>query len=267
MQKKLAVNGGSKVITRTLRDRVPPWPPVYPRVPGRLREVYLSRAWSFNGTCEQQFCKAFAEYHGADHGVFMVNGTVTLECILAALGIGPGDEVIVPALTWLATAMAALYLGRHSRLCRYRAGYVVFGPGKGEKGHHPKTKAIIPVHLYGSMADLEALLALSRKHGLPVIEDCAHAHGGTWAGKGVGSLGVAGSFSFQQSKTLPSGEGGICITRDADLAARLYRLKHIGYDFLSGQGKAASAPPSGLVCHNYRGTEFEAAILLESENI
>jgi dTDP-4-amino-4,6-dideoxygalactose transaminase len=99
------------------------------------------------------------------------------------------------------------------------------------------------------------------KHDLAVIEDCAHGHGGKWAGKGTGSHGIIGSFSFQQSKTLPAGESGICITSSDEMSERLFRLKHIGYAPGTAQGMATSGPPEGLLCHNYRGNEFQAAIL------
>jgi dTDP-4-amino-4,6-dideoxygalactose transaminase len=160
--------------------------------------------------------------------------------------------------------MAAVYLGAKPVFVDIQADTICIDPEKIEKAITPKTKAIIPVHLYGSMADMDAIMAISKKHGIPVIEDCAHAHGGVWNGKALGSIGAVGSFSFQQSKTLSSGEGGICITSEEDLYSKLYRLKHIGYDFVSEKGKAASSPPAGLVCHNYRGTEFESVILLES---
>jgi len=264
MSKQLAINGGPKAFSQATLDRVPSWPPIYPRVPDMLKKVYTSRAWSFNSKAEQELCSAFAAYHDAERGVFMVNGTVTLECALAALGVGKGDEVIVPALTWLATAMAAVYLGAKPVFVDIEPDTLCLDPKKLKTAITKKTKAIIPVHIYGSMADMEAILDIAGKHGIPIIEDCAHAHGGKWAGKGVGSLGAIGSFSFQESKPLPSGEGGMCITNDSDLAGKLYRLKHIGYDFVSGQGHAGSSPQKGLVCHNYRSTGFEATILLES---
>jgi L-glutamine:2-deoxy-scyllo-inosose/3-amino-2,3-dideoxy-scyllo-inosose aminotransferase len=264
MQDKLAAFGGTRSIPQSIINRIPEWPPVFPEVPDTLKQVYNSRRWSFNEGYEQRFCTAFAAHHTARYGVFMVNGTVTLECALAALGVGPGDEVIIPALTWMATAMAAVYRGATPVFVDIEPDTMCLDPKKLKAAITKKTKAIIPVHLYGSMADMEAIMDIANKHGIPVIEDCAHAHGGMWAGRGVGSIGTVGSFSFQQSKTLSSGEGGMCITNDADLAAKMYRLKHIGYDFMSGQGKAASSPPEGLVCHNYRGTEFQAVILLES---
>ncbi len=249
------------IFTEEMKARVPSWPPVYPEIAEQLKEVYLKGKWSFNGEAEQAFSKEFADLHTAEHGIFMANGTVTLECALAALGVGHGDEVIVPALTWMATAMAVRYLGAIPVFVDIEPYTLCLDPDKIEQAITSKTKAIIPVHIYGSMADMEKIMAIAKKRGLAVIEDCAHAHGGVWAGKGVGSVGDVGSFSFQESKSLSSGEGGICLTNDSDLAEKLFRLKHIGYNAGSGQGKAASGPAEGLLCHNYRGTEFQAVVL------
>ena len=227
----------------------------------QLVEVYLSRQWSFGGPQEKAFAEEFARSHGANYGVFMANGTVTLQCALEAYGIGEGDEVIVPALTWVATAMAPLYAGATPVFCDIDENTLCLDATKLEQAITPRTRAIIPVHLYGSTADLDAIMALAKKHDLIVIEDCAHAHGGKWNGRGLGSIGDVGSFSFQESKTLASGEGGICITNDEDIAERLYRAKHIGYGQGVGRGKASAGPPADLRCHNFRATEFQAVIL------
>jgi L-glutamine:2-deoxy-scyllo-inosose/3-amino-2,3-dideoxy-scyllo-inosose aminotransferase len=260
----LAILGGTPVAT----DLAPlAWPPTLEVTERHLIEVFRSRKWSFNGPKEQAFNQAFADYHGAAHGVFMANGTVTLQCALQALGVGAGDEVILPALTWPATAMAVLYVGATPVFVDVEADTLCLDPTLIEAAITSQTKAIIPVHLYGSIADLDAILAIAEKHKLYVIEDCAHAHGGKWRGKGVGSWGHIGSFSFQESKTMSSGEGGICLTSDVEIADRLYRLKHIGYPPASAQGKAGTGPEAGLVCHNFRGTEFQAVILHDQLNV
>lgn len=257
---KLAVNGGEKIFAEPVK--LPSWPPVYPETAEELKKVYLSGKWSFNGPQEQLFSRKFAEYNGAEYGIFMANGTVTLECALSALGVGKGDEVIVPALTWIATAMAAVYVGATPVFVDIEKDTLCLDPEKLEKAITPKTKAVIPVHLYGSMADMERIMKIAKKNKLYVIEDCAHAHGGVWNGKGLGSIGDIGSFSFQESKTLSSGEGGICLTNDPALNEKLFRLKHIGYALGTKQGCSNTSPEEGLSCHNYRGTEFPAAILL-----
>lgn len=240
---------------------MPAWPPVSEKTADRLREVYLSRQWSFNSPAEQEFERAFADYHGAKHGIFMVNGTATLQCALGALGIGPGDEVIIPGLTWMATAMAVHYMGATPVFVDIEPDTLCIDPTKAQEAITEKARAIIPVHLYGSMANLDAVLALAHKHDLAVVEDCAHMQGGKWCGRGVGSWGDIGSFSFQQSKTLSSGEGGICLTSNDKLADRLYRQKHIGYGRGTTQGKADAGPPVGLNCYNFRCTAFQATIL------
>lgn len=238
-----------------------PWPPVSDSTGDKLKELYLSREWSFNSQTEQEFEKAFAKYHGAKHGIFMANGTVTLECALIAGGIGAGDEVIIPALTWIATAMAVRYVGAIPVFVDIEPDTLCLDPEKVKAAITPKTKAVIPVHLYGSMADIEKIKDIADEHNLFMIEDCAHMQGGIWNGRGAGSWGDVGSFSFQQSKTLSSGEGGICLTNDDKLADRIYRAKHIGYAGGTVQGAALSGPPVGLQPHNYRGTGFQALIL------
>jgi dTDP-4-amino-4,6-dideoxygalactose transaminase len=259
MENKLAINGGNKVFNE--EPVRPTWPPIIPDVAEELKKVYLSGKWSFNGPVEQQFAQDFAKFHTAEFGVVMANGTVTLETAMNALGIGPGDEVIVPALTWMATAMAVVYTGATPVFVDIEPDTWCLDPVKVEAAITSRTKAIIPVHIYGSMADMEKLMQLAEAKNLYVIEDCAHAHGGMWNGKGVGSIGHVGSFSFQESKTLSSGEGGICLTNDQDLADKIYRIKHIGYPRDAAQGQAAVGPPEGLVCHNYRCTEFQAVVL------
>jgi L-glutamine:2-deoxy-scyllo-inosose/3-amino-2,3-dideoxy-scyllo-inosose aminotransferase len=193
----------------------------------------------------------------------MVNGTVTIESALQALGVKAGDEVIVPGNTWIATVMAPVYFGARPVIVDVEPDTLCLDPEQTRRAITRKTKAIIPVHLFGSMADMDRFSALSRETGIPVIEDCAHAQGGVWKGRGLGSIGQVGSFSFQQSKTLSSGEGGICLTNDDELADRLFRIKHIGYGAGQKQGQAASGPAAGLLCRNYRGLEFNAVILTE----
>jgi L-glutamine:2-deoxy-scyllo-inosose/3-amino-2,3-dideoxy-scyllo-inosose aminotransferase len=193
----------------------------------------------------------------------MVNGTVTMQCALGAYGIGPGDEVIVPAFTWYATAMAARYVGATPVLVDIDPETLCIDPKSVEAAITARTKAIIPVHLYGSMADLDRILEIAAKHRLRVIEDCAQMHGGIWGERRVGSWGDVGSFSFQHSKTMAAAEGGICITADAEIAERIYRAKHIGYGPGQGPGNVDTGPPPGLLCYPFRATAFQAVILHE----
>jgi dTDP-4-amino-4,6-dideoxygalactose transaminase len=259
---KPALLGGQPVFERSI-EWTSFWPPVDDSTANRLRDLYFSRRWSSFDETEPAFDQAFANYHGARHGIFMVNGTVTLECALGAYGVGAGDEVIVPPLTWYATAMAPHYLGARPVFVDIRRDTLCIDPDKIAAAITDRTKAIIPVHVFGSMADMDRIMAIARAHRLKVIEDCAHVHGGLWNEQGIGSVGDVGSFSFQQSKTMASAEGGICITNDEEIAERLFRMKHIGYGPGQRQGQAQSGPPPGLLCHNYRATAFQALILHE----
>ena len=256
---KLAIDGGSKVFAEPVKFDV--WPPVYPEVAGKLVEVYMSHKWSFYGANELKFAEDFAKYHGAKYGTFMVNGTVTLEASLKALGVGPGDEVIVPSWTWMATGMAPLYVGATPVFVDSEADTFCMDPAAFEAAITPRTKAVIPVHLFGSMADIDKIVAIAKKHDIKVVEDCAHAHGGMWNGKGLGSFGDIGSFSFQQSKIMTGGEGGECITDDEELFDRIGRFSHIGYQLGATRGQAPVLPPMDLDSRNYRATEFQAVIL------
>ncbi len=256
---QLAINGGSKVFSEGVNFEI--WPPVNEKVAKKLSEVYLSHQWSFYGAEELKFAENFAAYHGAKYGTFMDNGTVTLEAALKALGIGPGDEVIVPSWTWMATGMAPLYVGATPVFVDGEADTFCMDPAAFEAAITPRTKAVIPVHLFGSMADMDKIVAIARKHDIKVVEDCAHAHGGMWNNQGVGSLGDVGSFSFQQSKIMTAGEGGACITNDENLFDLIGRFSHIGYPLGAHRGQAATPPPVDLDCRNYRATEFQAVIL------
>ncbi len=256
----LAILGGEKLLKEPVK--VLDWPIRTEETAEKLKQLYMSGDWSFNSPMEQQFEQEFAASQSAKYAVFMANGTVTLECALQALGVKAGDEVIIPALTWMATAMAVHYLGAIPVIVDIEPSTMCMDPAKMEAAITPKTKAIMPVHIYGSTADLGKIMPIAAKHGIPVIEDCAQMQGGFWDGKGVGSIGAIGSFSFQQSKVTASGEGGICTTNDPELAEKLFLLKHIGYVRGAKQGQG-SRTPAGLVCHNYRGTAFQALLLLE----
>ena len=256
---KLAIDGGTPVFAA--KANVPAWPPADEETAELLKEIYLSHAWSFYGKHEVAFNEEFAAYTGAASCAMMANGTVTLEVAMQALGIGPGDEVIVPAYTWLATGTAVVVVGATPVVVDIEPDTYCIDPVEVEKAITPKTRAIIPVHLYGSMADMDKIMEIAQKHNLYVIEDCAHTHGSEWAGKHAGTIGNVGSFSFQQSKTIASGEGGACITNDPALGEAMGRISHIGYQYGAVQGQATEPPPMGMISHNYRITEFQAAIL------
>lgn len=267
--KKLAVNGGNPV--RDIKSN--PWPtwPVWDQKEEKgLLEVLNSGIWSYNGPKELEFNKEFAAFTGTRYAFSAVNGTVTLQLALEALGIGFGDEVILPGLTWQATAAAIADVNAMPVLVDVCEDTWCIDPAEIEKAITPKTKAIIPVHLYGSFADMDAVMDIAQRHNLYVLEDCAHKHGGEWKGKKAGSIGHIGSFSFQLSKHLTAGEGGALTTNNPDLAEKLDALRNCGRrpegDAYADTDKGAgvySDDGNFIQSGNYRITEFQAAILVE----
>jgi len=253
---KLAIQGGKPV----RENPFPIWPPYTEKEKQLLIEVLESHNWGGYPAPNQkasEFGAAFAKHHGAKYGICAANGTVTLEVALRAAGIKAGDEVIVPPITWIATAAAAVYLNAVPVFADIRSDNATLDPKKAEEKINKKTKAIIPVHLGSSIADMDAFMALGEKYGLTIIEDCAHMHGAFWRGKGVGSIGHLGSFSFQSSKLMTSGEGGIILTSDEMLSQKCHSLvncgrKEFGYDDFDGR----------LLGWNYRIGEFQAAVLI-----
>ncbi|MGO8734070.1 MAG: DegT/DnrJ/EryC1/StrS family aminotransferase [Terriglobia bacterium] len=213
-----------------------------------------------------EFQEAFARLQGARYGIACANGTAALEVVLKALGVGPGDEVIVPPYTFIATASAVLMVNAVPIFVDIEADTFNIAPRRVEEAITPRTKAIIPVHFAGQAADMDSLLNIARRHNLVVVEDAAHAHGATWNGKGLGSIGHAGTFSFQVSKNMTAGEGGLITTNDRDLA-------ELCESYIWG-GREIGRPwyEYHRLGWNYRMTEFQGAILsqqlrrLEAQN-
>lgn len=267
--KKLAINGGNSV-KDTRNNPWPNWPVWDKNEEKALIEVLNSGIWSYNGPKEQEFNKLFAEFTGTKYSVCTVNGTVTLQIALEALGIGVGDEVILPGLTWQATAATVIDVNATPILVDVCEDTWCIDPREIEKAITPRTKAIIPVHLYGAFADMDAIMEIAKKHNLYVIEDCAHKHGGEWKGKKAGSIGNIGSFSYQLSKHLTAGEGGSVTTNDPKLAERLDALRNCGRrpegdEYIEVDKGAGQYGDDGnfIQSGNYRITEFQAAILIE----
>ncbi len=267
--KQLAINGGNPI--RDIRNNPwPAWPVWNEQEETDLLDVLNSGVWSYNGPKEVEFNQRFAAFTGTSYAISAANGTVTLQLALEALGIGYGDEVILPGLTWQATAATVIDVNAIPVLVDVCEDTWCIDPAEIEKAIGPKTKAIIPVHLYGSFADMDAIMDLARKHHLHVIEDCAHKHGGEWRGKKAGSIGDIGSFSFQLSKHLTAGEGGALTTNNPDLAEKLDALRNCGRrpegDAYADTDKGAgvySDDGNFIQSGNYRLTEFQAAILVE----
>jgi perosamine synthetase len=236
-----------------------------PALIGREKEYVmdcLDSTWiSSNGKYIELFEKRFAEYLGVRHALSCCNGTVALHLALLALGIGPGDEVIVPTLTYVATANAVKYSGAQPVLADAEPGTWNIDAEKIEALITEKTKAIIPVPLYGHPCDMDKISELAQKHGLYVVEDAAEALGAQCKGRLCGSLADISTFSFYGNKTLTTGEGGMVVTDDDELAARVRLLKGQGMDLQ----RRYWFP---VVGYNYRMTNIEAAIgLAQLENI
>ncbi|MBV9199679.1 MAG: DegT/DnrJ/EryC1/StrS family aminotransferase [Alphaproteobacteria bacterium] len=175
------------------------------------------------------FERDFAEYCGVPHAIGVANGSDALHLACRALGIGPGDEVIVPAMTFASTAFGVSLTGARPVLVDVRAADALIDPAKIEAAVTTRTKAIIPVHLYGQCADMEAVCAIAAKHSVAVIEDAAQAHGAVYSAKRAGSLGDIGCFSFYPAKNLGAyGDGGLMTTARHDLAERIRALRNCG---------------------------------------
>src|SRR6516162_8320563 len=208
---ELAVLGGRKAKTKPF----PAWPTYDEKERRALGEVLESRIWwRTPGTKTLEFERAFAAFHGARHGVAVTNGTAALEVVMAALRVGPGDEVIVPNFTFIATASAVLFAGALPVMVDVLPDTYCIDPDLVEAAITPRTKAIIAVHMGGHPADLDRLSEIAKKHGIALIEDSAHAHGSEWHGKKIGTFGVGATFSFQASKLMTAGEGGMIISND-----------------------------------------------------
>lgn len=264
MSNPLALHGGQPVRTAPF----PAWPVHGPREEELALEVLRSGQWwrytlgeAMEATPTSpskvaEFQQKFAAAHGCKYGIACVNGTAALEISLKALGVTPGDEVIVPPYTFIATASAPMLIGAVPVFCDIDIDTLNLDPAKLEACITPKTRAIIPVHFAGLAADMAAILDIANRHGIPVLEDAAHAHGGTWNNQPLGSIGAMATFSFQASKNMTAGEGGIVVTNDSKLAEIAESLVWVG------RKKGRPWYEHHRLGWNYRLTEFQAAILL-----
>jgi dTDP-4-amino-4,6-dideoxygalactose transaminase len=226
---------------------------------GRLSTFIASPGEHFLGGHRiREFEAAFAAYHGVEFAVAFNSATAALHAAVVACGVEPGREVIVPPYTFTSTATCALMQGAIPIFADVDAETFCLEPKSVESVVSPLSRAMIPVHLFGQPAPMDELLALARRHGLRVIEDCAQAPGATYRGTKVGTLGDCGVFSFQETKNLMTGEGGMLITNDATIAeiARLVR-NHGEAAVPPGEARTYKAEILGW---NYRMTEFEAAL-------
>lgn len=248
----LTILGGSPVRTRPF----PPWPIFDEKEENALKEVLESRVWGIDGTKVPEFEQKFSTYTGTKYAIAAFNGSVTLEVALRAAGIGPGDEVIIPSYTFYATMSSVLYVGAVPVFVDIHPETYCIDPDKIEESITARTRAIIAVHLGGNPCEMNSILRIASRHNLFVLEDAAQAHGSRLNGKMVGSFGNAGSFSFQSSKNLSCGEGGIITTNDESLNSLCRSLINCG--------RVEGRPwyEHHYLGDNYRMTEFQAAVLL-----
>ncbi|MGP3960366.1 DegT/DnrJ/EryC1/StrS family aminotransferase [Nonomuraea sp. 3N208] len=251
----LALNGGTPV-------RTAPWPSWPPPLDEAQRElvtaVLESGRWGATqgGSACADLTAAFARRSGVEYGVAVGNATLGLFAALRGLGVGPGDEVIVPAYTFVASATAVLLAGATPVIADVDPIDLHLSTPAAEAAVTPRTAAIMPVHLAGSPADMDAINAVAARHGLAVVEDAAQAHGATYRGRPVGGLGDAGVYSFQASKAMTAGEGGLIVCRDKAVHEAVWSACNVGRTL---DGSWYGHPSVGW---NLRLTEIQAALLL-----
>jgi dTDP-4-amino-4,6-dideoxygalactose transaminase len=264
---ELAIFGGPPVRRRPW----PRWPVADARTEQLMLEVLKSERWAISGpytgqACyERRFAAAFAAYNGRRYCVPTANGTAALTVALLALGVGPGDEVLVPGLTWVACASAVFCLGAVPVLVDIDPDNLAMALEPAKEAITARTAAILLVHPYCRFADIDGFVALSKQHDIPMIEDCSHAHGACWRGRRAGSFGTIGCFSMQQTKVLTSGEGGAAITDDVALYDRMEQLRSDGRRFTAKPriGFLELEDCGQVMGQNHCLSEFQAAILYD----
>ena len=248
----LALLGGKKAKSKPF----PIWPHYDEAEERALKQVLESRIWwRTPGTWTLEFEHAFAKFHGARHGIAVTNGTAALEVTMAGLGIGAGDEVIVPDFTFVATASAVLFASALPVLVDVDPETYCINPDLVEEAITPRTRAVIAVHMGGHPADLDRLKKITDRKKLALVEDSSHAHASEWKGKRIGTFGVAGTFSFQSSKLMTAGEGGIIISNNEKFERQARSVHDCG-----------RMPGEWFYSHfiygsNYRLSEWQGAVL------
>ena len=251
---KLAITGGKPLRRRPFSA----WPAFTGREAAALKQVLTSRNWGgypFPNARAGAFAQKFARFHGAKYGIALANGTVAIEVALKAIGIKPGDEVIVPAYTWEGSVGPILLLNAVPVFVDIDPDTYCLDARLIEQALTPMTRAILPVHLAMRFADMDEIMRIAADRKIAVIEDCAHAHGGKWRNKGAGASGDAGCFSFQSSKLMTAGEGGAFITSNLEYYERAQSYVNCGRASITDNYRHR------LIGFNYRITEFQAAIL------
>lgn len=253
---KLAIHGGNPVRTERLDNS----PAIAPRERELVLEVLESRQLcAIDGSKADQFEERFADLMGAEHAISVNSGTAALHVAMAATGVGPGDEVIVPAYTFIASATSVLHNNAVPVFCDILPDTFCMDPDDVERRITDSTKALMPVHLFGHPAEMDEIMEIADEHDLVVIEDAAQAHSAEYRGRKVGTIGDVGCFSFQQSKNMTAGEGGIIVTDDDEVADLCRKIRHHGEDY----GPSATRTYESFVLgYNFRLPELSAAVLL-----
>ncbi|RKY00610.1 MAG: DegT/DnrJ/EryC1/StrS family aminotransferase [Spirochaetes bacterium] len=270
MSEKLAIDGGEKAVKNKLQG----WPQFDQKAIDAVVEVLRSGKVNYwTGSKGMEFEKKFAEWQGSKYAIAVTNGTAALHVALSALGIGPGDEVIVPSYTFIATSFSVVQAGAIPRFADVNIDDHCISVESAEKLVNERTKAIIPVHLYGNVCDMDKIMDFAKKYNLYVIEDNAEAFGGEYKGKKTGTIGHIAACSFCQNKTFTTGgEGGMVTTDDEELAWKARSFRDHGYDVKERLNllELEQRLPyiHTMVGWNYRMTEMQAAIgLAELERI
>ena len=251
---KLAITGGEPLRKKPFD----PWPASTEKEREGLEEVLTNHNWGgqpFPGKHGDAFGKKFAAFHTAKYGQCVNTGTVAIQAALKGIDIRPGDEVLVPAYTWEGTVGPVLLVNAVPVFVDVDPDTYCMDAKLIEQAITPKTRAILPVHLGMRFADLDVILPIAARHNLKVIEDCAHAHGGMWRDKGAGSMGDLGAFSFQSTKLITSGEGGVVITNNLEYFERVQSYIN------AGRASVTDKFHHRLIGFNYRMGEFQAAVL------
>jgi dTDP-4-amino-4,6-dideoxygalactose transaminase len=246
---QLALLGGVPVV----QTPFPHWPVFDQREVEATRAIAASGVWDSTHPVVAELETQFAAFHDSRHGLAVTNGSQTMEMILRGLGVGPGDEVIVPAFTFVATATAVLMVGATPIIVDICPETFTLDPAAVEAAIIPRTKAVMAVHIAGVTGTIPEIVRLAEHHQLYVIEDCAHAHGSQSRGQCAGSLGQAASFSFQGGKVITAGEGGMITTSNDALYQNCWSQREGG----CRQGDNAI----GTIGSNYRMTAFQAAVI------
>src|SRR5581483_4684410 len=236
--------------------RLPQWPQADEREAELLRNVLESEQWGGFHPYIQEFEESFAAFQHCRHGIALFNGTISLELALSVFGIGEGDEVIVPAISFISSATAVSRVGAIPVFVDVERDSFNIDPDCIREAISAKTKAVMAVHFGGPLCRIREIASICQKHNLLLLEDAAHAQGSEYDGKRAGSFGIAGSFSFQNGKVLTAGEGGILLTSDAEFAERARSIANCGR--IAGR----SFYEHHNLGTNFRMSAFQAAVLL-----